>query len=270
MRLDLHLHSNASDGSLAPGALVDAARAGGLDVIALTDHDTAAGVSAALEAAGADIHVIPGIEVSSSLSGGEVHLLGYFIDPGHPALVAYSGEAASYRRERMHRMIGRLDAIGVRVAYDEVVAAAGVEPESLGRPHLARALVQRGYVQTPGEAFDRYIGNDAPAFLPAQLLDPVAAIALVHECGGLAVWAHPRPDVFERDLPVLRDAGLDGVECYRPRVPPADAQRMAARARDLDLLVTGGSDWHGIWQGRLGDFALGREEVGAFLDRRGI
>lgn len=270
MRIDLHLHSTASDGSVSPGALIAAARAGGLHIVALTDHDTVSGCAAAVAAAEDTVHVIPGIEVSSSLDGIEVHVLGYFIDPEHPRMRAYAREASGYRRERMRGMIGRLDAIGVRIGYDDVLAAAGVEPESLGRPHLARALVQHGFVQNPGEAFDRYIGNDGPAFLPAQLLVPAEAIALIHDAGGRAVWAHPRPDAFERDLPSLKAAGLDGVECFRPRVQPADALHMETRARALGLAVTGGSDWHGIWQGKLGDFAVSREEVGAFLDLGGI
>lgn len=270
MRIDLHLHSTASDGTLSPSALVWAARAGGLHVIALTDHDTTGGIAEAQATAPGAIHIIPGIEVSSSLDGSEVHVLGYFVDAQYPALVAYSAEAASYRRERMRRMIGRLDAIGITVAYDEVLAAAGPEPESLGRPHLARALVQRGYVQNHAEAFDRYIGNDAPAFLPAQLLDPQAAIALIHDAGGVAVWAHPRPDLFERDLPRLHELGLDGVECFRPRVTPADALRMESAARAASLLVTGGSDWHGHWHGPLGTYAVSRDEVGLFLERGGI
>lgn len=269
MRIDLHLHSTTSDGSLAPAALIAAARAGGLHVVALTDHDTIFGCADALAAAEDEVHVIPGIEISSSLDT-EVHILGYFIDPAHERLVAYAREAATYRRERMRGMISRLDALGVRIGYDEVLAVAGAEPESLGRPHLARALAQHGHVQSPSEAFDRYIGNEGPAFLPAQLLAPAAAIALIHEAGGLAAWAHPRADAFERDLPRLQAWGLDGVECFRPRVPHADALRMEARALSLGLVVTGGSDWHGIWQGKLGDFSVSRDEVGAFLDRGGI
>src|SRR5690606_31284624 len=109
--------------------------------------------------------------------------------------------------------------------------------------------VQRGYVQSHAEAFDRYIGNDAPAFLPAQLLDPAGAIALIREAGGLAVWAHPRHDRFEPDLPRLHELGLEGVECFRPRVAPVDALRMEAVAKKAGLLVTGGSDWHGEWHG---------------------
>lgn len=270
LRIDLHLHSTASDGALAPDALVHAAAAGGLDVIAITDHDTTGGVAAARAVQFTRVHVIPGIEVSTSLDGNEVHILGYFIDPQHPSVVDYSRRAASWRRERMRQMIRLLDGIGVRIAYDDVLAVAGVSAESLGRPHLARALLERGYVQSHAEAFDRYIGNDAPAFLPAQLLDPAGAIALIHEAGGVAVWAHPRPDRFEPDLPRLVEVGLEGVECFRPRVAPSDALRMERVARDAGLLVTGGSDWHGEWHGPLGDYAVTRDEVGAFLDRGGI
>jgi len=270
VRIDLHLHSTASDGSLTPGALVNAAVAGGLDVIALTDHDTASGVAAARAAQSDRIHVVAGIEVSTSLDGNEVHILGYYIDPQHAGLVEYSRRAGAWRRERMRQMIGRLDEVGVRIAYDDVLAAAGATAESIGRPHLARALLQRGYVQSHAEAFDRYIGNDAPAFLPAQLLGPSAAIELIHDAGGIAVWAHPRPDRFEPDLPRLKQHGLEGVECFRPRVAPSDALRMESVARDEGLLVTGGSDWHGDWHGPLGGYAVTREEVSAFLEHGGI
>jgi len=270
VRIDLHLHSTASDGSLTPGALVHAAVAGGLDVIAITDHDTASGVATARAAQSDRIHVVAGIEVSTSLDVNEVHILGYFIDPEHAGLVEYSRRAVTWRRERMRQMIGRLDEIGVRIAYDDVLAVAGVAAESIGRPHLARALLQRGYVQSHAEAFDRYIGNDAPAFLPAQLLGPAASIELIHDAGGVAVWAHPRPDRFEPDLPRLQQLGIEGVECFRPRVAASDALRMEHAARSAGLLVTGGSDWHGDWHGRLGDYAVAREEVGAFLERGGI
>jgi predicted metal-dependent phosphoesterase TrpH len=270
LRIDLHLHSTASDGALAPDALVHAAAAGGLDVIAITDHDTTGGVAAARAVQSTRVHVIPGIEVSTSLDGNEVHILGYFIDPQHPSVVDYSRRAASWRRERMRQMIRLLDGIGVRIAYDDVLAVAGVSAESLGRPHLARALLERGYVQSHAEAFDRYIGNDAPAFLPAQLLDPAGAIALIHEAGGVAVWAHPRPDRFEPDLPRLVEVGLEGVGWCNTRAEALDALRMERVARDAGLLVTGGSDWHGEWHGPLGDYAVTRDEVGAFLDRGGI
>lgn len=274
MRIDLHLHTTASDGSLTPTEVVAAAVAGRLDVIAITDHDTAAGVAEARSAAdGHPLHVIPGIEISTSFNGAELHMLGYLVDDRYAPLVEYGNTAASYRRDRMRGMIERLAGLGISVAYDDVVTlagAGGTDPESLGRPHLARAIVQGGYAHSLSEAFDRFIGNDGPAFLPAQVLDVAGAIALIHDAGGIAVWAHPRPDLFARDLAALRDLGVDGVECHRPRVPPPDAARMGDIAREHGLLVTGGSDWHGEWHGALGEFVVERSLVGGFLERAGI
>jgi predicted metal-dependent phosphoesterase TrpH len=270
VRIDLHLHSTASDGSLSPSALVWAARTAGLHVIALTDHDTAAGVNEASAAAVGAVHVIAGIEISTTYEAGELHMLGYFIDPAHPAICKYAQTAAVGRRKRMHAMIERLETLGVTVNFEEVVAAAGSEAAAIGRPHLARALVQRGYAQSFAEAFDRYIGDRGPAFLPTQLLTPHGAIDLIHEAGGLAVWAHPKPTLFQRDIHQFASWGLDGVECFRPRCPAEECLSLESRTKSLGLLVTGGSDWHGIWHGRLGEFSMSYDEVGAFLERGGI
>jgi 3',5'-nucleoside bisphosphate phosphatase len=270
MRVDLHMHSTASDGSLSPGAVADAARAGGLDVIALADHDTASGVAEAQAAAVGAVHVIPAIEMSTLHNGSELHILGYFIDPRAPRLLEYAGSAGTRREERMRGMIALLGSIGVAVDYGDVLRGADTRTRSIGRPHLARALVERGHVSTMSEAFDRYIGDGGPAYMPVRLLSSEDAIALIHEVGGVAIWAHPRPDAFDAELHRLVGYGLDGVECFRPRCPPAEAMRLDAVSREFGLLVTGGSDWHGAWHGRLGDFAVGRDEVGAFLDRGGI
>ncbi|MGH7503472.1 MAG: PHP domain-containing protein [Longimicrobiales bacterium] len=270
MRVDLHLHSTASDGSLSPSALAWAARAGGLHVIALTDHDTTGGVADASQAGAGNVHVIQGIELSCTHECTEVHMLGYFVDPGHPALVEYERAASLRRRERMHAMIDRLAALGPRVSMDDVQVAAGPGALAIARPHLARVLVQKGHAATVSEAFDRWIGNTAPAYVSVDLIDPERAIERIHAAGGVAVWAHP-------DMTQLRDAigtfaswGLDGIECYRPRCSSAESLEMEAMAQGRGLLVTGGSDWHGIWNGRLGSFSLGREEVGAFLEYGGI
>lgn len=270
MRIDLHLHSTASDGSLSPSALVCAARTGGLHIVALTDHDTAAGVTEACQAAVDSIHVIPGIEVSTTHVSGDVHVLGYFIDPGHPRLVAYMRDAEERRRERMHSMLGRLGDMGVRVPFEDVVAAAGPAARTLGRPHLARALISRGYAQTHAEAFDRFIGDHGPAYAPVDLATPRDAIDLIHDSGGIAVWAHPRFDVFADEIGRFTEWGLDGIECFRPRCDATESLRLEEYARSHRLLVTGGSDWHGEWQGRLGDFAVDRDDVAAFLDAGGI
>lgn len=270
MRIDLHLHSTASDGSLSPGALVRAAARGGLDVIALADHDTVAGVGEASNAAAGAVHLIPAIEVSATHDAGELHVLGYFIDPSHPALIAYSDEAVRARRTRMRGMLERLERLGVRVEYEEVAAAAGPGGAAIGRPHLARALVNRGYVRSFADAFDRYIGDRAPAFLPTDLHSVRTAIELIHTVGGVAVWAHPRASSFEREIRRFARWGLDGAECFRPRCPPEECLALEATTRSLGLLVTGGSDWHGEWHGRLGEFSMSRDEVGAFLGRGGI
>lgn len=265
MRADLHLHSTASDGSLSPGAVVAAARAARLDVIALCDHDTVAGVAAAIAEARDAVRVIPALEVSSSIEGRELHLLGYGIDAENPALLRYTGEAASARTVRMERMLEHLAARGIKVSLEEVLSSADVPPQCIGRPHLARALHTRGYVRTVSDAFDRYIGNEGPAYVQLDLLEPREAIELIHQAGGVAVWAHPRLDVFDRAVRGLRELGLDGVECYRPRLTPSEVQYFDTAARDLGLLRTGGSDWHGVWHGPLGDFALDDKDVGEFL-----
>lgn len=269
MRADLHLHSTASDGSLSPSAVAWAARAGALDLIAICDHDTVAGVTEAHAAPPVGLRLLTGIEVSSAIGGRELHVLGYAIDHTFPALLAYTARAATARAERMRAMIARLQERKVSVSYEDVIAAAEVPPQCLGRPHLARALMNRGHVRSIGEAFERFIGNDSPAYVPADLLPPLEAIDLIHTAGGIAVWAHPRLEIFDREVRKLREHGLDGVECYRPRATPTEIQYYETAARDLGMLRTGGSDWHGSWHGQLGDFAIGEHEIAQFLDRIG-
>lgn len=246
------------------------ASAAGLDVIALTDHDTAAGVPDALRAAAGCVHVIPGIEISTMYDSGELHMLGYFIDVAHPGIVRYQATAAQGRRARMQGMLDRLETLGIEVEYEEVVRAAGSDSVAIGRPHLARALVKRGFAHSFADAFERYIGDRGPAYLPTQLLTPCQAIDLIHTAGGLAVWAHPRIALYQRDIRLFTKWGLDGVECFRPRCPPDESITLESTARSLGLLVTGGSDWHGDWHGPLGDFSMSMDEVGAFLERGGI
>jgi 3',5'-nucleoside bisphosphate phosphatase len=270
VRVDLHLHSTASDGSLSPAALVLAAHGGGLHVIALTDHDTSDGVAEARSAGRAGVHVIPAIEMSTMHRGSELHLLGYYIDHTSGRMRSYSQSAASRREERMHGMIERLAGLGISIEFSDVLRGVDADTRTLGRPHLARALVERGHVPTMSEAFERYIGDGGPAYLPVQLLSSEDAIMLVHAAGGLAVWAHPRVDDVERQIDTLREYGIDGIECYRPRCPPAESMKLERVAHERDLLVTGGSDWHGSWHGPLGEFSVGRDEVGEFLERGGI
>ncbi|HEX6559986.1 MAG TPA: PHP domain-containing protein [Longimicrobiales bacterium] len=270
MKLDLHLHSTASDGSLSPSALMWAARAGGLDVVALTDHDTCAGIAEALASLPPNLHLVPGIELSTTLDGVELHILGYFIDYQNAALSAHAGEAAERRAERVRKMVACLARYSIHITYDEVVAEAGETRGVLARPHVARVMLRKGYVQTIAEAFDRFIGDAGPCFLPTELLHPRAAIELIAGAGGVAMWAHPRPDQFERLIAELTDWGLRGVECIRPRLQPSEIQFFEESARTRDLLISGGSDWHGTWHGRLGDFFIRADEVAELLDVGGL
>ena len=270
MDLDLHLHSSASDGSLDPEAVVEAALQARLDVISLTDHDTVAGVPAALSAArGESITVIPGIEISTSLDDVELHILGYFVDPTDAALLAHTGKASTRREDRLRAMVFRLADEGVEVPLELVweFVGSGASP---GRPHLARALVQIGAVETVPEAFDRFIGNDHPAYVPTRLLDPEGACRLIREAGGVSVWAHPQDRQLEPFLPGLVEVGLDGVEVFRPWLSRDRMARIETAARRHGLIVTGGSDWHGPEGGTLGEFRLHAAQVEAFLAIEGM
>jgi 3',5'-nucleoside bisphosphate phosphatase len=266
MKLDLHLHSYVSDGRLAPGALVEAALAGGLNVIALTDHDTVNGVAEAKEAAlGTPLYVIPGIEISTRYGEHDLHILGYWVDPAHPAMVEHQATARRRRDDRMRGMVAKLQGLGIQVTYEDVLEAAG-PARVLGRPHLARALLAHGYVRYFGEAFDRFLHDGGPAFVLEAFPTVAEAIDIIHAAGGVAVWAHPPRDVFEFEIRRFADCGLDGVECLRPNNPPAESLYFEAGAESLGLMVTGGSDWHGPPNTVLGDFFVRPHEVRAFLE----
>ncbi len=271
MKIDLHIHTNASDGALAPSEVVERASAAGLDVIAIADHDTTAGVVAAMSAAAdLDLEVLPAIEISASHRGRDIHVLGYMVDPAAPALLDHGVEARDRRDVRIRKMIGRLAELGVHVEYDAVVAEAGPNAQALARPHLARVLWNEGHVSSVSQAFDRYIADDGPAYVAVDALDVPGAIQRIHQAGGMAVWAHPPMPLLGGALQEFVDAGLDGLECYRPRVSEPDLNRLLAKARQHQLLVTGGSDWHGDWHGELGSFHLEAELLEGFLDRAGL
>ena len=270
MKVDLHVHSTASDGSLSPSAVVWAARAGRLDVVAISDHDTCAGVPEAMQALPAALHVIPAIELSTTLNGSELHILGYFIDATNEKLLAHAEHAVTARRARVQRILDLLRNYNIHLTVEDVMAAAEGSPRVLGRPHIARALQRRGHVQTPSEAFDRFLGDSGPCFLPTELLEPRAAIEMIREAGGVAVWAHPRVDILSRELPRMADWGLRGLECFRPRATADDIIMIQRIARQHDLLLSGGSDWHGTWHGRLGDFSVDSDDIADLLEIGGL
>ncbi len=271
MKIDLHVHTNTSDGALAPSEVVNRAADAGLDVLAIADHDTTAGVIPAQETAETrDVHVIPAIEISASHRGRDIHILGYMVDPRAPVLSEHTAEARERRDVRIREMIHRLEELGVSVSYDAVVEEAGPNAQSLARPHLARVLWNQGHVSSVAQAFDRYIADDGPAYVPVRAIDVPTAIQRIHQAGGIAVWAHPPMPLLGGALQEFLDAGLDGIECYRPRVAPPELNRLLNKARQHALVVTGGSDWHGDWQGDLGTFYLEPEVLDEFLARAGI
>lgn len=271
MRVDLHLHSWVSDGDVSPAEVVRLAARARLDVIALTDHDTAAGVAeAAEEARSLALSVVPGIEISTRWGDRELHILGYWIDPTSEPILEHQRRAGQRRANRMRSMIQLLEGMGVEVTMDDVEAAAGTEVRTLGRPHLARALFARGHTRFYGEAFTRFIGDGGPAHVAEGFPDPEYAIGAIHDAGGAAVWAHPPVEWFEEGLELLAGWGLDGVECYRPGADPADVLRFESGSRSRSLFITGGSDWHGPQRSALGTFAVAGDRVAPLLSFGGL
>jgi predicted metal-dependent phosphoesterase TrpH len=273
MRADLHLHSTASDGELTPSELVARGAAGGLTVLALTDHDSTAGIAEAQSVArDLGVVVVPGVELSATRDGREIHVLGYGFDPAHPTILRRGERARSLRRDRMALMVERLRHAGVEVSLEEVEVTAGSARTMLGRPHLARTLVRFGRVASVDEAFDRWIGDRQAAFVPTDLGSPQEAIETILDAGGIPVWAHPPGDILWDWLPEFAEMGLQGVEALRAGWSPGKRRRVAKAGRQHGLCITGGSDWHGPTRsGRLGDFWLDEEQVRDFLERlRGL
>ncbi|MEX2528945.1 MAG: PHP domain-containing protein [Gemmatimonadota bacterium] len=273
MRLDLHTHTTASDGAFSPSQLIEAAVAGRLDAVAITDHDSVEGVDEALQAAqDLPLEVIPGIEVSSTLDGREVHMLGYFVDLSNAPLRAHGHRASNRREERLREMIQRLEEDeGLSIPFETVLDAAGPEQFTLGRPHLARAMTTLGFVASPDEAFLRYLSNDHPAYVPTDLVTPAEAVELIQQAGGVSVWAHPGREDLSVLLSDLVDAGLQGLEVFRPRNSARWVLELEGLARHYGLVVSGGSDWHGPAGGSdLGDFHVGADEVGRLLELGGL
>ncbi len=245
--VDLHTHSNYSDGLLAPAALVVEAASRGIRVLGLTDHDTVAGISEAHEAgARLGVEVVSGVELSTSLDGGEgVHLLGYFIDIENADLLAGLAAFAEARATRMARMIVRLRELGLDIDEERIREIAG--QGTVGRPHLARALIEAGYVADLPAAFDRYLGQGKPAYVPRPRVDPRDAIALVRAAGGVPVLAHPfSPGGVESVLDRLVPAGLRGMEVDYGEYTSQERETLRAIAARRGLIATGGSDFHGL------------------------
>jgi predicted metal-dependent phosphoesterase TrpH len=254
-RIDLHLHSTRSDGRLEPGAVIAAAAEKGLKAVALTDHDTLAGIPEAKRAAEErGLPFVPGLEFSCYDDFGSTHLLGYFVDPEHAELAEYLERAREQRAERASAIVEKLNRLGVEVTYDSVAAQA--TPDGLiARPHVARALMEGGWVRSYTEAFDRFLAAGQPAYVPTWRIGPAEGIHRIHEAGGLAVLAHPGRSHDDTVIRRLAEAGLDGLEILHPDHGPLEVRRLRRLAAELGLLETGGSDWHGPHDGRRGQLA---------------
>lgn len=262
--VDLHMHSTASDGSRAPADVVRAAKRANLLAIALTDHDTVAGLEEA-RVAGAElgVRVVNGVELSAVEGDTETHLLGLHLrDTG--AIARGLGELRDMRARRARQIVEKLNDLGVRITYDAVLAQAGTG--ALGRPHVARAMIAEGWAVDARDAFDRYLGAGRPAFVAKEQLSMRAAIDMVHAAGGLAVLAHPAAGGTRERIENLRALGLDGVEVKHPSHSPADVVRLRALCDHFGLVPSGGSDWHGASDGPR---TIGMMQVPAeWLDRQ--
>ena len=252
MRADLHVHSNASDGTDPPAEVMRRAAQAGLDVVALTDHDTVAGHAQARHARPPSLILVPGMELSCRLDGHSVHLLAYLFDPGHPELAAETRRIRDDRVLRARAMVDRLAGLGVPISWDDVAAIAGTAV--VGRPHIARAMAASGAIASPDQAFTPdWIADGGRAYVGRYALDPVRAITLVRSAGGVAVLAHPRADralmVSEAQIADLAAAGLAGVEVFHPDQPESEQASLLGLTRDLGLIATGGSDDHGSLTG---------------------
>lgn len=264
MFCDLHMHSTASDGSDAPEALPAIARSQGLAAIALTDHDTTAGVAACARACRElGVAFVPGIELSTDPRPvrheplpqgrlGTLHILGLFIQHDHPRIDQIHHDMMALREQRNPQIITNLNELGVRITYDEVIELAGeAETKVIGRPHIAQVLVRKGYVKSIADAFNKYIGEGRPAYARKNLLHPADAIATIHAAGGLAVLAHPVqlrcPDdaALSHAIAKLKDMELDAIETRHRDHTPAQIQQYQQLATEYDLFTSGGSDYHG-------------------------
>jgi predicted metal-dependent phosphoesterase TrpH len=255
MLIDLHTHTTASDGLLAPRELLERARAAGVGALAITDHDTAAGVREALAGPVPDgLELVPGIEVSSEVGERDLHVLGYFVDPQAASLLEFEEERRRLRVERLSRMVERLRAAGMEVTIEEVLAQPGGDGAP-GRPHVARTLIRKGYARTMGEVFERILGKGGPGFVPVEKPGAAEAAALISGAGGVPVVAHAALDGVEAALDELVAAGIRGIEVWHPDHDAARRARFAAYAEARGLVVTGGSDYHG--EGRKDGGALG-------------
>ena len=246
-KVDLHIHSTASDGRLGPADIVRQAAKQGLSIIAITDHDSADGIVPALIAAKTfpGLTVIPGVELSTDVPQGEVHVLGYFIDYTDHEFQVTLGRLRNSRLNRAQGMVAKLKNLGIHIDWERVQEIAGTG--SIGRPHIAQAMLERGYIASIKEAFAKYISREGPAYVEREKMTPVEAVELILKVNGLPVLAHPftanNPEMM---IVELKAAGLIGIEAYYNGYTADEISRLVSLADKYSLIATGGSDYHGI------------------------
>lgn len=242
-RINLHLHTNVSDGALTPARLIKRSQEIGLDLISITDHDTSDAYKQ-LPTSILPLRILPGMEISSHHQGTDVHILAYGYDFDNPKLIEMTEMYLIGRRERAIKMISLLAGLGINIDLQDVIAVAGSR-ELIVRPHIAQILVSKGYCQTKNEAFDKYIGNYKPAFVPKPEVSVTDAIKVIHGAGGFAVIAHPgklaKASYLEEFIPM----GIDGIEVWHPDHYQWEIDNFIAIAQKNGLYMTGGSDFHG-------------------------
>lgn len=261
-RIDLHMHTTHSDGSFKPRELIRHAKEKGLGCISVTDHDTMSSLEeCADEAKNQGIELIPGIEISAQFEPGTLHILGYFLDANDPELNKTLGDIQKARRERNPQIIKQLNKLGIPITYYEVEAESG--GKQIGRPHFAKVLLKKGIVKSMDEAFNRYLSKGKPAYVDKRRLSPAESIQRIRNAGGIASVAHPKQmklseEELTKEFARLVDEGLGGIEAYNSCQNPQEASLYKRLAKRFNLLVTGGSDFHGankpeVELGYLGD-----------------
>ncbi len=272
MDADLHLHTRFSDGTYTPDELAGEASRFGLRAVALTDHDTVEGCGPMAEACQRlGLEFIPGCELTAQTeTGTELHILAYYLQIEHPRLLTELGHYQTVRQQRIWQMVARLNELGVPLQAEAVFAIAGCRAP--GRPHIARALVAGGFCKSSDEAFDRYLKMNRPAWVGKAKMSAPEAIALIHEAGGVAVMAHPGLNRCDDVIPRLAAAGLDGLECLHSRHSSADSERYRTIAARHSLLLTGGSDCHGMNKGEplIGSVKIPYQWVERLRERRDL
>jgi len=246
-KVDLHIHSNYSDGKFYPYELVEKAAALGLTVMAISDHDSVDGIPSAVSAAKSHpgLTFIPGVEISTDVPHGEIHVLGYFINYNNPELLETLRKMRSSRVERAIKMVNKLANMGIKIEWSRVQQIA--QGSAIGRPHIAQAMQEKGYITSFKEAFAKYIGREGPAYVEREKMTPAEAVKLILHSGGLPVFAHPVTfKGYETIIVDMVAAGLVGLEVYYNNSTHEDIRKMQALADKYNLVPTGGSDYHGI------------------------